>query len=101
MRASLDTNVLIHLYRAGQQKLLFDFFRDGIYLYEQIRSIELEHHGQDVLQAVDADIRAGKIEVYTDEKLKSQFVFRIFQHNVEENKMLYGSGDLGNWKPSI
>ena len=71
MRASLDTNVIIHLYRANMQNILFDIFKDGVFIYEQIRNIELEHHGKEVLEAVDADIKADKIELYTDVKLKT------------------------------
>ena len=44
MRASLDTNVL------------FNFFDEGVFIYEQIRNIELENHGQEVLNKVDSDI---------------------------------------------
>lgn len=95
MRASLDTNVIIHLYQANMQKILFDIFRDGIFIYEQIRNIELEHHGQAVLEMVDADIEAGRIEIYTIAKLKEQGVYRIFENNVKENRWLYQAGDLG------
>ena len=95
MRASLDTNVLIHVYRAGLEDILFDFFTDGVFIYEQIRKIELEHHGQEILDRVDADIKSGKIKVYTNETLKKQAVLRIFETNVNENKLLYGSGNLG------
>ncbi len=95
MRASLDTNAVIHFYRAGCQSILIDFFDEGVFVYEQIRNIELENHGKDILDIVDADIAAGKIELYTDEKLKQQAVYKIFKNNVHENKNLYGSGDLG------
>lgn len=95
MRASLDTNVIIHLYRANMQNILFDIFKDGVFIYEQIRNVELEHHGKAVLEAVDADIEAGKIEVYTDAKLKEQCVYKMFENNVKENRLLYGTGDLG------
>ncbi len=95
MRASLDTNVIIHFYRAGLQSILFDFFDEGVLIYEQIRNVELENHGQDILAAVDSDIEAGKIEIYTDEKLKRQSIYRIFECNVRENRLLYGPGDLG------
>lgn len=95
MRASLDTNVIIHLYRANLQNILFDFFKDGVIIYEQIRNIELEHHGQDVIKEVDADIAAGKIKVYSKEKLIREDVYKMFQYNVTENKLLYGPGDLG------
>ena len=95
MRASLDTNVIIHLYQANMQGILFDVFKDGVFIYEQIRNVELEHHGKAVLEAVDADIEAGKIEVYTDAKLKEQCVYKMFENNVKENRLLYGTGDLG------
>ena len=61
MRASLDTNVIIHFYKAGLQDILFDFFDEGVFIYEQIRNIELENHGQEILDKVDSDIAPGKI----------------------------------------
>ena len=45
MRASLDTNVIIHFYKANLQNILFDFFDEGVFIYEQIRNVELENHG--------------------------------------------------------
>lgn len=95
MRASLDTNVIIHLYKAGLQSALFDVFDEGVFLYEQIRNVELENHGRDVLKVVDTDIASGKIEIYTDQKLKNLAVYKIFENNFKENRLLYGVGDLG------
>lgn len=95
MKASLDTNVIIHFYKADLQNILFDFFDEGVFIYEQIRNVELENHGQDVLNKVDADIASGKIEKYTDQQLKEQAVYKIFQNNFNENRKLYGTGDLG------
>ena len=95
MRASLDTNVIIHFYKAGLQDILFDFFDEGVFIYEQIRNIELENHGQEILDKVDSDIAAEKIELYTNQKLKELQVYKIFENNVLENRNLYGSGDLG------
>ena len=77
MRASLDTNVIIHFYKAGLQDILFDFFDEGVFIYEQIRSIELENHGQDVLAQVDLDISKGRIEVYTNQKLKDLLLLDV------------------------
>ena len=95
MRASLDTNVIIHFYKAGLQDILFDFIDEGVFIYEQIRNIELENHGQEILDKVDSDIVSGKIELYTNQKLKELQVYKIFENNVMENRNLYGSGDLG------
>ena len=86
MRASLDTNVIIHLYRAGCQSLLFKYFTTGVYVYEQIRIIELEHHGKDIIELVDRDISSGRIELYTDKRLRDLAVYGIFEWNVKENK---------------
>ena len=95
MRASLDTNVIIHFYKAGLQDILFSFFDEGLFIYEQIRNVELENHGQDVLNQVDADIADGKMELYTNQRLRNLQVYKIFEHNVSENRNLYGTGDLG------
>lgn len=95
MKASLDTNAIIHFYKAGLQDILFSFFQDGVIIYEQIRNIELENHGQDVLNQVDEDIAKGRIQLYTDDLLKEQAVFTMFQNNVKENRLLYQPGDLG------
>ena len=95
MKASLDTNVIIHFYRANLQEILFKFFGDGLIIYEQIRMVELERHAKERLSSIDADIRNGRIELYTDLKLKEQAVYRMFQVHVKENRMLYGTGDLG------
>ena len=65
MKASLDTNVVIHLYRADRQEILFEVFEDEIFIYEQIRDVEREHHGRDILSVLDSDIAAGKIKVYS------------------------------------
>lgn len=55
MKASVDTNVLIHLYRADKQKLMFDLF-DKVYADEFIINVELENHGSDIISMVKADI---------------------------------------------
>ena len=68
MRASLDTNVIIHFYKAGLENILFDFFDEGVFIYEQIRNIEL----------------------YTDQKLKDLQIYKIFEYNFSENRNLYG-----------
>ncbi len=95
MRASLDTNVIIHFYKSGLQEKLFTFFDEGVFLYEQIRYIELEHHGKEVLSRLDSDIDSGRIVLFTDQKLRDLAVYKIFENNVKENRMLYGTGDMG------
>ena len=95
MKASLDTNVLIHLYSAGKQELLFDLFKDGVFIYEQIRKVELERHGRSVLEKIDWDIEKAKIVVYEEKKLRDLGVYGIFAERVKETRNLYGPGDMG------
>lgn len=95
MKASLDTNIIIHFYRANCQDILFNFFKEGVVIYEQIRNIELNNHGQDILGFVDADITSGRIQLFTDQDLLTLGVLSIFRTNVAENKLLYSPGDLG------
>lgn len=94
MRASLDTNVIIHFYMAGLQNILYEFFDEGVFIYQQIRDTELENHGQEILDKVDFDIASGKLELYTDQKLKDLQVYKIFENHVLDNRNLYGTGDL-------
>lgn len=95
MKASLDTNVIIHLYRANLQEILFERFDEGICIYEQIRKIELENHGADILMMFDKDVANGRIYIYTDDELKKQGVLSLFKNHVHENEMLYSPQDRG------
>lgn len=95
MKASLDTNAIIHFYKANLQDILFEMFEDGVFIYEQIRNVELENHARDLLQYIDEDINNGKIYVYTDDKLKELGVYEVFIYNVRENRQLYTPSDLG------
>ena len=48
-----------------------------------------KRQGQDILTKVDSDINAGKIELFTDQKLKDLAVYKMFENNVRENRILY------------
>ena len=95
MKASLDTNVIIHLYRAGHKSIIFDRFKEGVYIYEQIRYVELEHHGQDILDEIDHDIIEGRLQLITRERLRESAVLKIFEEHVRVNRLLYSPGDMG------
>ncbi len=95
MKASLDTNVIIHLYRAEKQHILFDMFPDGVYVYEFILNVELEHWGKDILPIFRQDIEAGKVILETDETLRSKGLWGIFKEYYNDDKELYEVGDAG------
>lgn len=95
MKASLDTNVIIHLYRAGHKSIIFDRFTEGVYIYEQIRYVELKNHGQDVLDEIDHDINEGKLQIIRRKQLQEWAVLSKFDEHVKENRLLYSPGDMG------
>lgn len=95
MRASLDTNVIIHLYRANQQQILFSLFGTEIYVYEFLVNQELKNHGKDVMPIFMEDVEAGKITIITDEHLKSKGIYNLFMSYFKEDKDLYSIGDTG------
>ena len=95
MDASLDTNVVIHLYNADLQNILFTRF-NKIKVYEFIRTQELERHAdRGVLKLFDDDVRNGKIVLISDEYLKEIGMFVVFQSHIKDAKILYNGSDLG------
>ncbi|MDD4778801.1 MAG: hypothetical protein PHV53_11010 [Fermentimonas sp.] len=95
MKATLDTNVIIHLYDAGLEGVLYSSF-DEIYVYEYIIETELENHGSaKTIEAVRKDIANGKIVIITKSDLLEKGVWNIFNDSVRENRLVYEPGDLG------
>lgn len=95
MDASLDTNVIIHLYNANFQDVLFNRF-ERLKVYEFIRNQELKKHADPrVLKIFDKDVESGKIELVTDVYLREIGMFNIFQYHVKEIRILFEGSDLG------
>lgn len=95
MDASLDTNVIIHLYKANFQDILHSRF-EKLKVYEFIRSQELERHADsDVLEVFDRDVVSGRIELITERYLSEISMLSIFQTHVRETRILFDGSDLG------
>ncbi len=95
MEASLDTNVIIHLYNANYQSILFNRF-EKVKVYEFIRNHEMVNHATpEVIDLFDKDVQAGKIELITDDYLKSIAMYNVFKHHVKDIGILFERGDLG------
>lgn len=95
MDASLDTNVIIHLYKANLQSVLFNRFH-GLKVYEFIRSHEMQNHAEaEILELFDEDVEAGRIELITNEYFKSIGMNNVFMQHVKDFRILFDSGDLG------
>jgi len=95
MKASLDTNVIIHLYRANQQNILFLLFGHDIVVYEFIVNQELKKHGSDIYDNFMNDVDAGKISIITDELLKKMGIYPLFLEYFNDDRPLYDVGDTG------
>lgn len=95
MEASLDTNVIIHLYKATLQSVLFGRFKK-LKVYEFIRNHEMENHAEyEIIELFDQDVSAGNIELVTDQYLKSIGMYQVFLNYVSEYRILFENGDLG------
>lgn len=95
MEASLDTNVIIHLYKANFQHILFDRFKK-LKVYEFIRIQELKRHAEsEIIEAFDQDVKLKKIELITDAYLKEIGMFNVFQGYVKDLMILFDGSDLG------
>ncbi len=95
MKASLDTNVLIHLYRADMQGVLFDFFDEDIYIDEFIYDTELKNHGSDIKEKLERDIAVGRIQIITEEWLRNRGLWALYHEYLNEETLLYSSSDRG------
>ena len=95
MKASLDTNVILHLYRADKQNILYDFFKEDIYIDEFIYNVELKNRGADIKEKLDKDIGSGKIQVMTEEKLRELGIYTLYDQYLQEETILYSSADRG------
>ncbi|MCL1874003.1 MAG: hypothetical protein FWF85_07795 [Clostridiales bacterium] len=95
MDASLDTNVIIHLYQASFQSILFERFQ-RLFVYEYIRSQEVANNANlEVIAAFDEDLKNGNYELITNDYLKRIGMYPVFLQQVKEHRILFEGGDLG------
>lgn len=95
MKASVDTNVIIHLYKANLKTLLFERFEE-ILVYSFIRDIELQKHADvQVLNDFDTDVSNGKIKLIDNACLRQKRMYEIFEEHVYDNRLIYAPSDLG------
>jgi hypothetical protein len=95
MKASLDTNVIIHLYKANLSNILFERF-EKLLVYSFIRDTELNNHADvQILKAFDNDVAHGKIELIDDSYLREIRMYENFIKHVNDNRLIYEASDLG------
>lgn len=77
MDASLDTDIVIHLYKSDKKDLLFLFF-DKLYIHEYLLENEIKKKSTSVYEKVKVDIEKGHINVITNLDLVEMRVKRLF-----------------------
>lgn len=93
--ASLDTNILIHLWRSQTEKMLKQMF-DKVYVHQWLIDIELPHHADDILRGKIIDSMAdGFVEPINDAILKKQGLYQAFKRELEDLALFFSGGDTG------
>jgi len=53
------------------------------------------HAAPEIIEQFDKDVDAEKIELITDDYLKSIGMYNVFQQHVKDLRILFEGGDLG------
>ena len=93
MDASLDTDIVIHLYKSDKRDLLFSFC-DKLYMHEYLLENELERKSYSVHKQFMIDTKNGDIKIITNSDLIGMGVKRLFDRYIEENDLLFDTGEL-------
>ncbi len=88
MDVSVDTNILIHLYKASSKELLLSSF-DNIYVHEYIIDVELKRNSRDTYLEVEEDIKSGRIIKVNNSELASKGIKALFEECYLYNKILF------------
>lgn len=93
--ASLDTNILIHLWRSQTEKMLKQMF-DKVYVHQWLIDTELSHHADDILRGKIIDSMVdGFIEPINDAILKKQGLYEAFKQELEDLALFFSGSDTG------
>lgn len=95
MKATLDTNIIIHLYDVGLEEAIFSSFEE-VYVYDFIIDTELKKHGsEETITKVNKDINDRRIIKISKKDMLCIGMWNTFNRHVDENKRIYNPGDLG------
>ncbi|WP_411679871.1 hypothetical protein [Clostridium thailandense] len=93
MNASLDTDIVIHLYKSGKKDLLFSNF-DDLFIYEYLLETEMKTKSLSVYEEFKKDIDCGRVKLITNVDLVNMGVKGLFEEYKESNKYLFDIGEL-------
>lgn len=93
MNASLDTDIVIHLYKSGKKELLFSTFNE-LFIYEYLLEQEMKNKSLKVYEEFKKDIECKKVTLITNEDLSKMGIKGLFEEYKENNKYLFDMGEL-------
>jgi hypothetical protein len=93
MRASLDTDITIHLYSSSKEKLIFRFF-EKVYMHWYLYENELKIKSISVYEKLKADIDADRVKIVTDKDLIKMGIKKTFENYKRDYEYLFDSGEL-------
>jgi len=93
MNASLDTDVVIHLYLSDKQELFFGLF-DKLYMHEYLYEKELKRKSLQVYEKFSSDLDEGRIEIITNKDLIKKGIKGLFEDYKRDFEYLFDRGEL-------
>lgn len=85
MRASIDTDIVIHLYLSNKQEL---------FMHEYLYKIELKKKSFQAYEKFTADVTKGKVIIKTNKALNEMGIKNLFDGYKRDYKYLFDSGEL-------
>ena len=93
MDASLDKDIVIHLYKSEKKELLYSSF-DKVYIYDFLLEKEMKRKSTSVYEEFKKDVEAGIVKVITNKDLIDMGIKKLFEDYKESNKYLFDQGEL-------
>lgn len=93
MKASLDTDVVIHLYESGKEELIFNFF-DQLYMHDYLYQKELKQKSVIAYDGFTYDVANNRVEIVTNKNLFDMGILSLFERYKRDYEYLFDSGEL-------
>lgn len=90
MKASLDTDIVIHLHKSDKESLLF-LFCDKLFIHEYLLEKELKRKSYSIYENL---IKDKNIEIVYNSDLIKMNIKRLFEDYLEKYKYLFDDGEL-------
>lgn len=93
MNASLDTDILIHLYKTGKKDIIFSSFNE-LYIYEYLVEEELKNKAPQVYEEFIKDVDAGLVKIITKDDLREMGIKVLFDEYIADYEYLFDRGEM-------